>query len=120
MEQRERRQLANDASLRDSGTFFSHTHSDAGGRFAAVGAATVIGSTAVPQYPAASSPVAFDPVPKEEPLGYCIDAMPELEPSSSAPVQATGPTLDGEPPSSPLGDAPRAGVGPSFIRRRKL
>jgi hypothetical protein len=52
------------------------------GRFAQVGAATVIDSTATPQYPQASAPFQCDPVPKEEPLGYRIDAMPELEQSS--------------------------------------
>jgi hypothetical protein len=40
------------------------------GRFAQVGAATVIGSTAVPQYPQASAPFQRDPVPDEPPLGF--------------------------------------------------
>jgi hypothetical protein len=66
-----RRVLENDKRIREQGsTFLAHTHNDlAGGRFAAVGAATVIGSTAVPQYPQASTPFQRDPVPDEPPLG---------------------------------------------------
>jgi hypothetical protein len=70
MEQRER-------PPRDSSTFLNHTHSDAGGRFAAVGAATVMGQTPNP-YPALPASLPWDgadPVPDEPPLGYRIDAM---------------------------------------------
>ena len=68
-EQAERRRvLAQDASLREqTGTFMSHTHSDAGGRFSAVGAANVVGSTQFPQYPAAG-PHQSDPCELEPPL----------------------------------------------------
>jgi hypothetical protein len=95
-EQAERRRvMQNDQRVREqdqAGTFLSHTHSDAGGRFTQIGAAYVVGSTAVPQYPAASAPFQRDPVPDEPPLGYCIDAMPELEleQPSSFTAQATG------------------------------
>ena len=67
-----RRVLENDKRIREQGsTFLAHTHNDlAGGRFAAVGAATVIGSTAVPQYPQASTPFQRDPVPDEPPIGF--------------------------------------------------
>src|SRR5262249_46710838 len=70
-------------------------------RFAAVASATVIGSKpdVATAYPAASSAHQTE-LPAEEPLGYRIDAMLELEPSSSAEAQATGPTSD-DP--SPLG-----------------
>jgi hypothetical protein len=59
-----------------AGTYFSHTHSNAGGRFAAVGAMTVVGQTPNP-YPALpdNSPWHSDPVPAELPLGYRIDQM---------------------------------------------
>jgi hypothetical protein len=67
----------------DTGTFLSHTHiDDAGGRFAAVNAATIVGSEPAvkyPQLPSSSPWHGSDPVPDEPPLGYRIDAMPELE-----------------------------------------
>jgi hypothetical protein len=83
------RTLFNDARVRDqlrngdTGTFLSHTHiDDAGGRFAAVNAATIVGSEPAvkyPQLPSSSPWHGSDPVPDEPPLGYRIDAMPELE-----------------------------------------
>ena len=100
-EQHERRRvLAQDASLRDqTGTYMSHTHDDIHqGRFAAIGPAVVVGSTAVPQYPAAAAHQR-DPCGQEPPLGYRID---ELEPSSLlAPpeAQAPDPTSDDAPSS---------------------
>jgi len=103
-EQAERQRVfAQDQSVPKQGsTFHQHAQADADtprGRYSAVNAAYVVGSTAVPTYPAAAAHQR-DPVPKEEPLGYRIDAMPDLEPSSSADAQATGPTSD-DP--SPLG-----------------
>jgi hypothetical protein len=109
-----RRVLENDASLRTAGTFFSHTHSDGdlGGRFAAVGAQTIVGQSPNPYPPMPpNNPWARDPVPPEEPLGFSIN---EFEPSScTSPVQATGdPMPDGDAPSPiPLGDVQRADVG---------
>jgi hypothetical protein len=96
-EERERREvLANDRRVREqgqAGTFLSHTHSDAGGRFAAVGAATVIGSKAdvAAAYPAASAAHQTE-LPPENPLGYSVEAMtePSLEQPSSFTAQATG------------------------------
>lgn len=88
-----RRVLANDARLRDqsrngdTGTFLSHTHiDDAGGRFAVVNAAKVVGQSPgiAASYPAASA-AHQTALPPEEPLGYPIDAMPGLE-TSAAPV----------------------------------
>jgi hypothetical protein len=108
-EQAERRRvLANDQRLKEqTGTYLSHTHSDMGGRFAAVGAAYVVGSTALPAYPAAAAHQR-DPVPPENPLGYAID---ELEPCSAPPVaQAPDPT-SADASSTPLGQ--RTDVGPS-------
>jgi hypothetical protein len=140
IDQHERRAtLENDRKVREGTAYIDHYTQEMGGRFAAVGAATVIGSTAVPQYPAASAPFQRDPVPNEEPLGYEIDALPELEPSHLAEAQATGPASD-DP--SPLGQrdvglsfsddpiteglapslasprAQRGGVGSSPFRRR--
>jgi hypothetical protein len=45
-----------------------------------VTATHITGTTAVPQYPAQpqGSPWASDPVPPEEPLGYDIDALPDM------------------------------------------
>jgi hypothetical protein len=93
-------------------TFLAHTHSDAGGRFSAIGAATVIGSKpdVASAYPAAA-PALQVQLPNEEPLGYRIDELPEPEPASPSSVAA--PATDGLPaPSSPasMSDA----GGPSF------
>jgi hypothetical protein len=117
-EQAERRRvLANDARVREqTGTFMSHTHSDAGGRFAQVGAATVIGSTAIPQYPRASTPFQRDPVPNEPPLSAYDN--PAFEPSmvSACPVEGIGGPAD---PSAPL-DVERAGPSPHSRTFRRL
>ena len=98
-EQREReRVLHNDELVREqAGTFMSHTHSDVGGRFSAVGAQTVVGAEPITNYPAAAAHQR-DPVPDEPPLGYRIDAMPEQEPStvlsSPCPVEVTDDPAD--------------------------
>ena len=106
-EQAERRSvMLQDARLREqsqTGTYLSHTHSEMGGRFAAIGNAPIVGQGA--SYPAAGAHQR-DPVPAEPPLGYSVDA---LEPSAallSSSVEQTGPTSD----DPPLG----RGVGPSF------
>jgi hypothetical protein len=51
---------------------------EAGGRFARIQPQSVIGSTPVPQYPQAGTPFQSDPCGLEPPLGYDINAMPEL------------------------------------------
>jgi hypothetical protein len=76
---------------REGTTFFQHAQAHnldvAGGRYgAAMGAPRVIGSTAMPaQYPAAS-PHQSDPAGTEPPLGYDVNEMVPLEPSTSNPV----------------------------------
>src|SRR6516164_7919230 len=83
-----RRVLLNDARVReqarngDTGTYLSHTHSELGGRFALTEHQTITGvvSPAPPPLPANSPWHGSDPVPDEPPLGYDINAMPELEP----------------------------------------
>jgi hypothetical protein len=114
-EQAERRRvLAQDASLRQqSGTFMSHAQASAndlaGGRFAATGNPHVVGSESIPQYPQASTPFQFDPVPNEEPLSAYDN--PEFEPSTTpaCPVEASGPA---SAPSYPV-DVERAGPSSS-------
>jgi hypothetical protein len=116
-EQAERRRvLANDQRVREqTGTFMSHTHSDAGGRFSAVGAAYVIGSTAVPQYPQASGPFQRDPVPDEPPLGF---DNPALE--FTAPAVSQGLTGDADVPSlTPLDDVERAASPSSLMAAQR-
>src|SRR5262249_40164536 len=102
-----RRTLLNDARVReqsnsgDTGTFLSHTHiDDAGGRFAAVNAAKIVGQlpTIAAGYPAASAAHQTE-LPPEGPLGYSIDAMPGDEPSTAPPVEATG-----DPAQAPSSD----------------
>jgi len=90
----------------------SHANDEAGGRFASVNAAAVVLSEPAVRYPAASAHQR-DPVPTEPPLGYCVDEMAPLEPStvsSSFPVEDTGApagaahTADNLPPSAESDD----------------
>jgi hypothetical protein len=110
-EQAERRRVfAQDQSLpKQATTFHQFAQADADtprGRFAAVSAAYVVGSTAVPQYPAASTPFQHDPVGDEPPLG--LD-NPALEPSFLASLaQAPDPTSA----DAHSGDVQRTDVGP--------
>jgi hypothetical protein len=118
-EQRERRRvLAQDARLREqAGTFMSHTHSDAGGRFSNVGAQTVVGQSEVTRYPAAAAHQR-DPCGIEPPLGYSVnDLTPhELEPSLASPAQATDPTSADAP--NPLGQRTDVGSLSNKLDRR--
>jgi hypothetical protein len=99
-----RRIIRNQSRNGDTGTFLSHTHiDDAGGRFAAVNAATIVGQdpqVKYPQLPSSSRWHGSDPVPDEPPLGYRVDEMPPLEPSAASvqPVEQLG----GAPSSAPL------------------
>jgi len=108
-----RRVLINDARVREqesTGTYLSHTHSDLGGRFALTEHQTITGVVS-PSPPAlsANSPWAgSDPVPDEPPLGYRIDAMPELESSAAPPVEATDDPAHA--PSGGSGPAPSSGL----------
>jgi len=115
-EQAERRRVfAQDQSLRNQGgTFHQHALAEAEtprGRFSAVSAAYVVGSTATPQYPQASTPFQSDPVPDEPPLGF---DNPALEPlglaSSSAPVAQGNSPNPALAPSAPL-DVEQPGLG---------
>jgi hypothetical protein len=85
----------------DTGTYLSYTHDDlSGGRYAAIGTATVVGAKAdvASVYPAASAHQ-HDPVPPEPPTGVDINEMPPIEPSAAAVfVEATGDTVDAPPP----------------------
>src|SRR6516225_7524033 len=105
-EQAERRRvLANDQRVKEqSGTFLSHTHMDEGGRFAQVSSAQIVGQTAAPSYPAASSPWQIQ-LPDEPPLGF---DNPALGPLAASPAQATGPT----PADAPFANSGDADVGP--------
>jgi hypothetical protein len=65
--------VLNDARVREQGgTFFSHTHLDDGGRFAAIKPTELVGSTLIPRYP---GPGQCDPVPIEPSLGIDVNAM---------------------------------------------
>jgi hypothetical protein len=118
-----RRALLNDARIRDqsrngdTGTFLSHTHiDDAGGRFAAVNAAKVVGQSPgiAAQYPAASAAHQTE-LPPEEPLGYRIDAMPGDETSTVPPsiVEATS-----DPANAPSGDGGPATSSGGLVSER--
>jgi hypothetical protein len=115
-EQAERRRVfAQDQSIpRQATTMHAHAIADAAmprGRFSAVEATYVVGSTATPQYPQASTPFQRDPVPDEPPLS--AHDNPGLEPSTdfssvSSPVEQTGdpadPSARAGPPLSHSGD----------------
>jgi hypothetical protein len=94
-----RKTLLNDARVHEqqqASTFHQYAQStandEAGGRFAAINAVSVVGAEPAVRYPAAAAHQR-DPVPTEPPLGYCVDEMAPLEPStvsSSFPVEETG------------------------------
>ena len=113
-----RRVLLNDARVReqarngDTGTYLSHTHSELGGRFALTEHQTITGvvSPAPPPLPANSPWHGSDPVPDEPPLGYDINAMPELETSTGvSPVSP--PVATDDPASAPSGGSGSALYG---------
>jgi hypothetical protein len=78
-EQTERRDvIENEKRLRGSSsgqgsTFLSHTHTDIGGRFAAISSPHVVGEKQIPKYPAAF--LQHDPVPDEPALGVDVNAL---------------------------------------------
>jgi hypothetical protein len=98
-DQQTRRQVLKD-------TYFNRAQSDAdmiGGRFKKETETRVTGVPSYPKQPA-SSPWASDPVPPEEPLGYDINALPELGGASSASLPCAGsatPTEGGLSSNSP-------------------
>ena len=128
-----RRVLLQDADVRnrsrngDTGTFLSHTHiDDAGGRFAAVNAARIVGQSPAiaAAYPAASTAHQTE-LPPEPSLGFSIDEMPGLEPSMVAPlssaIEATGdpadaPSSDDGSPATPSGGLMSERAGSSSSR----
>jgi hypothetical protein len=120
-EQAERRRVElQDADVRRQQGTTMHQFAEAEaaiprGRFdEAVPRPYVIGSKAAvaSAYPAASAAHQTE-LPPEPPTGYCID---DLDPSTSASVEASGePMSDAAPsPLTPLGDEQRADVGSSF------
>jgi hypothetical protein len=116
-----RRVLANDVRVReqsrsgDTGTYLSHTHSELGGRFAVTDHQTITGvvSPAPPPLPANSPWHGRDPVPDEPPLGYRIDAMPELEPPPI--VASSSPSVDAAQATDDPAPAPSGGSGPATL-----
>jgi hypothetical protein len=87
----------------DTGTFLSHTHiDDTGGRFAQVNAAKVVGQSPAiaAEYPAASAAHQTE-LPPEEPLGYSVDAMPEIASSTGIPP-VSPPVATDDPAAAPL------------------
>jgi hypothetical protein len=123
--------LRND--LRNQGTTLSRfAESEAAtslGRFAAISAPTVVGSSQIPQYPAAF--LQHDPVPTENPLGYSVNEMdttgerhelrasclePNFPPSAQSPdPSAVSPDRVLPSPSSQV--SPLAGEGLGFSQR---
>jgi len=113
-----RRVLINDARVReqsrngDTGTYLSHTHSEVGGRFALTEHQTITGvvSPSPPPLPANSPWHGPDPVPDEPPLGYRIDAMPELESPTGVPP-VSPPVATDDPADAPSGGSSPASYG---------
>jgi hypothetical protein len=107
IDQAERRAvLRNDLRVRQqqeqASTYMAQTHSEMGGRYSGVGAQTIVGAEPHTNYPAAS-PALQTELPPEPPLGYEINRMPELEPTSHVEAQD-----------------PESVASPSFLKRRKL
>jgi len=93
IDQHERRAtLENDLKvLQERGsTFHQHAQAQADelnqGRFRSTGVPTVVGQSAVPNYPQASTPFQRDPVPDEPPLGVNVNAMPEFDSPAAPPA----------------------------------
>ena len=132
---KKRRTLLNDARVReqskngDTGTFLSHTHiDDAGGRFAAVNAASIVGQDPqikYPQLPSSSPWSGAQPEPGiEPPTGYRIDEMTPLEPSAVYSPVEVGAPVSAAPSSAvqapPLADDVETSAGaPLSLRRRR-
>ena len=93
----------------DTSTYLQHAHSDLGGRFAVTERQTITGvvSPAPPPLQANSPWHGRDPVPDEPPLGYRIDAMPELESPTGVPP-VSPPVATDDPAHAPSG-----GSGPA-------
>jgi hypothetical protein len=122
IDQAERRAtLENDLRVREqsrngeTGTYLSHTHiDDAGGRFAQVNAATIVGQAPVPKYPAARAHQS-DPLGAEPPLGFSVN---DLEPSAAAlsalpvAVEQPGPASRGDAPSDLAAELRADDAGP--------
>jgi hypothetical protein len=110
------RVFAQDQSVpRQASTFHQHAQADADtplGRFSAVSAAYVVGSTATPQYPQASTPFQHDPVPDEPPLSFDNPAL-EVSSLASCSPQAT-PNPASDVPSTPLGGDAGLGLSPDL------
>jgi hypothetical protein len=144
-----KRVLDNDRRVKEQqqgSTFLEHTHSDAGGRFAQIGAAYVIGSKpdVASAYPAAATAHQIQ-LPNELPTGERIDEMIPVGPDTfqgqgpaSAPTPGHVDAADAGPPHSleqassftaqatgprPARTAPpvdAASVGPFSFKRRKV
>jgi hypothetical protein len=111
-----RRVQENDRRVREQGgTFHQHALADAAtprGRFTQVTAENVVGSTAIPAYPAASSPwQGPDLVGQEPPTGYRIDQMIPDDPVVQQGQDGPAPDV----PASPL--AVERSAGSARLRR---
>jgi hypothetical protein len=94
-------------------TYLSHTHTDIGGRFAAISSPHVVGTEAIPKYPAAF--LNCDPVPQEPSLGYAIDALNPSDPEQSCSLSSQDAALATPSPSSQA--PPLADEGLGFSQR---
>ena len=129
-EQAERRRVTlQDADLRrrqQASTNLDHALAAAndisGGRFGATGTPNVVGSTEIPyssltKMPASSPWSGTQPEPGlEEPLGYRIDAMPELEnPTGVLPIP---PVVTDDPAHAPSGGSGPANPSVDLVSER--
>ena len=122
-EQQKQRDAEQRRILREGTTFYQHAQSaandEAGGRFAGVNPATVVGSEPAVKYPQlpASSPWSGQaPEPGiEPPLGYDNPALDETSAASILAAAATGAPVSAAPPSAvqapPLADDVETGTG---------
>jgi hypothetical protein len=107
-EQQKQRDAEQRRILREGTTFYQHAQSaandEAGGRFAGVNPATVVGSEPAvkyPQLPASSPWSGAQPEPgMEPPLGFDNSALDESSAASILSAEATGAPVTAAPPSA--------------------
>jgi hypothetical protein len=111
--------------LREGTTFHqfgqSQAHDEAGGRYASISPISVVGADPTLKYPAAAAHQA-DPVGIEPPLGYSVDQVEPIEPSTVIPVvvEAGAPAVEAPEPgvqaTTPPTGAVETAAGVSLTR----
>jgi hypothetical protein len=121
--QSEKRDIVENDRRVHKATYFSHTHPDEGGRFAASDQPPrhVVGSTPVPRYPAGPNWSA-DPTGVEPPTGIAIDQMDPVGETFEVERSLCEVRNGAAPPTEPLSASPndevQAPLGSNSLPRR--